>query len=100
MGMLDGILSQVGSQFNVQAIAEKVGLPADKIESAIAALGVAHSQPTDTVETAAESSGISADKLGDIMNQLGGENALSKVASLLGKKGESPFGGISDILGH
>jgi hypothetical protein len=98
--MFDGILSQIGSQFDVQAIAERVGLTDDKVESAIAALGVAHSQPTDTVETAASSSGIPTEKLGEIMSQLGGENALSKVSSLLGQKGSNPLGGISGLFGE
>ena len=101
MGILDGMLSQIGSSVNVQAIAERVGLPADKVESAIGALGIAHSQPSDTVQTAANASGVSADKVSEIMNQLGGEAAVSKFASLLGHKGGgNPLsGGLSGLFG-
>lgn len=101
MGILDGMLSQIGSQIDVQAIAARVGLPADKVESVIGALGIAHSQPSDTVETAANASGLSADKVGEIMNQLGGEVAISKFASLLGhKSGSNPLSGNrSEFLG-
>ena len=100
MGIFDGMLSQIGRAVDVQAIAERVGLPADQVEAAIGALGAAHSQPSDTVETAAGASGIPTDKVGEIMSQLGGENALGKLSSLLGHGGSNPFsGGLSGLLG-
>lgn len=102
MGILDGMLSQIGGSIDVQAIAGRVGLPADKVESIIGELGIAHSQPSDTVETAANASGGSAEKVGEIMNQLGGEATVSKFASLLGYKGgANPLSGaLSGLSGN
>jgi hypothetical protein len=99
MSILDGLLKQAVGAVDIQQIAERVGLPADKVESAIAALGAAHSEPTDTVETAAGNTGIEHGKLQEIMGHLGGEEALGKLASLLGQGGGSnPLGGLSSFL--
>lgn len=99
MGIFDGILSQIGANIDAGALGERVGLPPEKVEQAIAALGVAHTQPGDTVETAAASSGIAPHLLGQILEQLGGEGALDRFASLLGKgeRGNPLFDGLSDL---
>lgn len=87
MGTFDGILSQVGSSLDVSQIAQHVGLPPDKVEAAIAALGSAQAQPGDTVQQASQSSGIEPGKLQEIVQQIGGEGALSQVSTLLGQSG-------------
>ena len=99
MGTFDGILSKVGSSVDINQIAERVGLPPDKVESAIAALGTAHGQQGDTVQQAAASSGIDAGKIQQIVQQIGGEGALSQVSSLLGKSGAGLGESASGLFG-
>jgi hypothetical protein len=99
MSILDGLLKQAVGAVDIQQIAERVGLPADKVESAVAALGAAHHEPTDTVQTASGQTGIEPGKLQEIMQHLGGEEALGKIASLLGQSGGgNPLGGLSSFL--
>ena len=94
MGMLDGLLGQVASNVDVAGLAAKVGITPDQAESAIAALGQAHSAPGDTVETAADSTGLPADTLQQIVGHIGGEGALGRFASLLSEQSGGGAGGI------
>ena len=87
MGMLDGLLAQVAENVDVKNLAAKVGLTPEQIESAVSALAQAHTAPTDTVTTAAASTGLSADTLQQIIGHIGGEGALGNFASLLGQQG-------------
>lgn len=84
VGIFDSMLSQLGTNIDAQEISERLGLPPDRIERAIAALAAAQSKPGDTVQAAASSSGIAAVQLHQIVEQLGGEDGLLKFASLLG----------------
>ena len=84
MAMLDGMLAEIGSERDVQAIAERVALPVAKVEEVIAALGVAHAQPGDAVETASASTGMPAWKVSQIMDLLGGRGSLSNLSCVLG----------------
>ncbi len=93
MGLLDGILGQVAGNLDISSLAEKVGLDPAMAEKAVAALGQAHPEPGDTVETAAAATGIDSGTMGQIAAQLGGEGALGKLSGLL--KGE----GAGGILG-
>ena len=97
MGMLDGLLGQVAGNVDIQNLAAKVGLSPEQVESAIAALGQAHTAPGDTVGTAADQTGIEPNKLQEIVGQLGGEGALGKIAGMLGGAGGE--GGIGGMLG-
>lgn len=87
MGMLDGLLGQITGNVDIQNLAAKIGLSPEQVEAAVHALGVAHPQPGDTVQTAASSTGLSADILGQIVEHIGGEGSLSQFASLLGEQG-------------
>lgn len=87
MGLLDGLLAQVTENVDVKNLAAKVGLTPEQIESAVSALAQAHTAPTDTVTTAAASTGLSADTLQQIVAHIGGEGALGNFASLLGQQG-------------
>ncbi|BCA58229.1 hypothetical protein [Sphingomonas sp. HMP6] len=87
MGLLDGLLAQVTENVDVKNLAAKVGLTPEQIESAVAALAQAHTAPTDTVSTAAASTGLSAETLQQIIAHIGGEGALGNFASLLGQQG-------------
>lgn len=93
MSLLDSILGQVNESATVQNLATKVGLTPEQVESAVTALGQAHLQEGDTVQTASETTGLPTDKLNEIVDHIGGEGSLGRFASLL--EGE---GGLSGIL--
>lgn len=97
MGMLDGILGQLTEHVDVANLAEKIGLQPEQIEQAIAALTQAHVAPTDTVTTAAQSTGLSPDILQQIIAQIGGEGSLGRFAEMLG--GDQGSGGLGGVLG-
>jgi hypothetical protein len=97
MGMLDGLLAQVAGNVDIANLATKVGLSGDQVEQAMTALGVAHPQPGDTVQAAAASTGLPADKLSEIVGHIGGEGSLGRFAEMLGGSGGA--GGIGDMLG-
>jgi len=94
MGMLDGLLSQLGSNVDVQNMAAKVGISPEQAESAITALAQAHPEPGDTVQTAAQNTGLSTDVLQQIVGHIGGEGALGRFAGLLNEQG-----GLSGLSG-
>jgi hypothetical protein len=85
MRIFDGLLSQVGAHVGTTTIAKRVGIPPEKVEMAIAALGVAHCQPGDTIEIAADASGMRSNHLHRVAGELGGETALGNLATLLGR---------------
>ena len=79
MSLLNTILGQVSENATVQNLAAKVGLSPEQAEQAIAALGQAHTQPGDTVETASQTTGIPTDKLSQIVQHIGGEGSLGNL---------------------
>jgi hypothetical protein len=83
MGLLDGILGQLGGNAAIADIAAKVGIDPAMAEKAIAALGVSHAEPGDTIEGAAAKTGLDTGTLGSIAEQLGGEGALGQLSGLL-----------------
>ena len=99
MGLLDGLLSQVSENVDIKNLAAKVGISPEQAESAVAALGQAHPEPGDTVESAAASTGLSSDVLQQIVGHIGGEGALGQFASLLSAQGgEGIMGKLSGML--
>ena len=100
MSLLDHMLGQVSESATVQNLAAKVGLSPEEAESAIAALGQAHSQPGDTVQTASDVTGIPAEKLSEIVGHIGGEGALARFAALLQSEGglSGALGGLSKFI--
>ncbi|MBA2935353.1 hypothetical protein HZF05_14800 [Sphingomonas sp. CGMCC 1.13654] len=83
MGMLDGLLGQIGSNVDIENLATKIGLPADKVEEAVHALGVAHPQEGDTAEIAAQQTGLPTDTLNQIIGHIGGEGSLAEFSNIL-----------------
>lgn len=83
MGILDGILGQVSDHVDVANLAAKVGIAPELAEKAIAALGVAHQEPGDTIAGARAKTGLDAGTLGAIIEQIGGQGSLSEFARLL-----------------
>ncbi len=82
MSILDGIMKQIaGSPDTVASLAAKVGIDPATAEKAVAALGASHVKDGDTVEMAAQQTGIDAGALNGIVSQLGGESALGNIAA-------------------
>src|ERR1041384_2516229 len=87
MSIFNSILGQVSENATVQNLASKVGLSPEQAEEAIAALGQAHTEVGDTVETASQKTGIPTDKLAQIVQHIGGEGSLAQFASVLEAQG-------------
>lgn len=96
MSLLDGILGQINENVDIKNLAAKVGITPEQAESAVMALGKAHTAPGDTVDTASAETGLDSGILGQIVGHIGGEGSLGQFASLL-QGGEG--GGIMDKLG-
>src|SRR3546814_13828966 len=93
MGMLDGLLGQITNNVDIANLAAKGGLDPAQVEQAVSALSQAHPQPGDTAEQAAATTGLSADSLRQIVDQIGGEGALGRFADLLGAQGDAGWVG-------
>ena len=97
MSLLDSILGQLAGSPDVANLAEKVGLTPEQVESAVTALGQAHQAPGDTVENAADTTGLPADTLQQIVGHIGGEGSLGEFANILNNQGGA--GGLLGSLG-
>jgi len=97
MGMLDGVLGQLGGgNLAIDSIAKQFGIPPEMAEKAVAALGQSHAEPGDTIEAAAGKTGLDSAMLGQIASHLGGEGGLGQLSELL--KGSGALGGLAGML--
>ena len=97
MGMLDAILGQLGGSEQIAKMAGQFGLSEQQVQMAMAALGKAHVEPGDTVASAVQSTGLSADTLQGILGQIGGEGALGQIAGMLDRDGDG--NPVDDVMG-
>lgn len=91
MSIMDVITGAMGGGMgqNIEAqvagmVAQKMGIDPSMAQMAISALTQAHSAPTDTVDTAAQQTGMAPSMLNQILGHLGGEGALGSLASQMG----------------
>lgn len=99
MSLLDGILKNIGgAPDDVANLAEKVGIDPAMAEKAIATLGRTHQMEGDTVELAAQKTGLDTGVLSQIVAQLGGEGSLTNFATMLDRDGDgNALDDIADI---
>lgn len=87
MSILDDALTQVLGTGDLAALAGKVGLTAPQVESAIAGLGRAMPEPGDTAALAASKTGLPLEPVQKLLAELGGEQALGRITSVLDQGG-------------
>ncbi|MEO1490046.1 MAG: hypothetical protein AAFR88_11540 [Pseudomonadota bacterium] len=96
MSMLNSILKNIGgAPDDVANLASKVGIDPGMAEKAIATLGQTHQMEGDTVELAAQKTGLDAGVLGQIVEQIGGEGSLMEFANAI-KENPSSIMGLLD----
>ena len=84
MSLLDGLLKNIGgAPDDVANLAAKVGIDPAIAEKAIATLGQTHQMDGDTVELAAQKTGLDSGTLNKIVEQIGGEGSLSQFANAI-----------------
>lgn len=85
MSFLDGFLGQLtGGSLDIPTLAQMVGLSPDDAERGVIALGQAHHQDGDAVQTVADNTGLPADKLSALVQNIGGEGILGHIGSFMG----------------
>ncbi|MFM2411216.1 MAG: hypothetical protein RL481_2044 [Pseudomonadota bacterium] len=85
MGMLDGLLGNIGS------LAEKLGVPADKAEGFAASLQEklgGEGDKMQAIQDLAAEHGISVDKIKDMLGGEGEGSIFSKLSGLVDKDGD------------
>lgn len=98
MSMLDSILGGMNvGEDSIGAIAQKLGVDPALVSKGVAALGKSHAEPGDTVETAAQQTGLDSGMLGNIVNQIGGEDGLGQISEVLNSD-EGLMGKIGSFL--
>ncbi len=98
MGAVGGSAGEAVEQQVASMIAQKMGLDPAMVQSAVGALMQNHTQPNDTVQAAAEQTGVAPDVMSQIMAHIGGEGALG---SLIGHatSGSAAEAGVAGALG-
>lgn len=97
MGLLDGLLGQLGGANQIGQIASQFGISEEQVQTAMAALGKAHPEPGDTVASAAQETGLPTDMLQGILGQIGGEDALGQISKMIDRDGDG--NPVDDIMG-
>ncbi|MGB3470934.1 MAG: hypothetical protein WBA51_08960 [Erythrobacter sp.] len=101
MSILNPILANIpGASETVESLSGKIGLGAAQTEKVITVLAQTHVATGDTIANAAYKTGLDASVLTQLVSALGGETALSTVASGLSNDAGSLAQGsiIEDII--
>ena len=88
MALFDDILGRVSGHPELENLAAKIGIDPKLAERAVAALGEAHQQPGDTVQQAAERTGLDTGVISQIVEHIGGEGSLGKFAAMIDQDGD------------
>lgn len=99
MSIFDSILRNIGgAPDDITNLAERVGIDPQMAERAIAALGITHEEDGDTVELAAERTGLDTGVLSQIVSQIGGEESLTNFTGMLDRDGDgNPIDDLTDM---
>ncbi|MEM8976319.1 MAG: hypothetical protein AAGD43_30000 [Pseudomonadota bacterium] len=93
MSLLDGILKNIGgAPDDVANLAAKVGIDPGLAEKAIAVLGQTHQMDGDTVELAAQKTGLDTGVLSQMVQHIGGEGSLGEFARAIQEDPSSLMG--------
>jgi hypothetical protein len=100
MGAVGGSAGQAIEQQVAGMIAQKMGIDPSMAQMAIGALMKNHAEPNDTVQAAAEQTGVAPDMMSQILGHIGGEGALgSLIGQVGGAQQQQGGGGVGDMLG-
>lgn len=91
MGLID-VLASKAMGLDLDDLSARSGLSHPVLETVLVALGKAHTAPGDTVAEATAETGVERGKVQQVLDLLGGEDALAKVSGLISG------GGLSDML--
>lgn len=80
MGLLDGMLGQIGANTDVANLANQLGINPAMAEKAVVALGQSHQEPGDTAQLAAEKTGLDLGTIQQMITAIGGEGSLAQFA--------------------
>ena len=97
MSLLNQMMQSVGGT-DIDALAGKLGLTPAQVESAVAALGRAEPEPTDTVDQAAAKSGLPREAVAKVLEAIGGEDGLRRIVGGL-SQGGGLAGAMSGLFG-
>jgi hypothetical protein len=101
MGLLDGVLGQLGGAGQIAELAGRFGISEAQVQQGMAALGRAHAEPGDTVQGAAAATGLAPDMLQQLSGAIGGEGALGQISNLIDRDGDgNPLNDLQGIAGR
>jgi hypothetical protein len=101
MGLLDGVLGQLGGAGQIAELAGRFGISEAQVQQGMAALGRAHAEPGDTVQGAAAATGLSSDTLSQMAGAIGGEGMLGQISNLIDRDGDgNPLDDLQGIAGR
>lgn len=98
---LSALAQQALANVDLTSLATRVGVPPSIVEQVVGALLKYLGEPGDTVQQASAETGVPADRVGAILQQLGGEDALGKLGGLGGLAGglAGGLGGLGGLAG-
>ena len=100
MSIFDTILGAAHNHPTVKNMADKLGIDQQTAEKAIAALSEGHQAQGDTLDVAADKSGLDKGVLSRVMEQVGGEGSLTAFMQILDKDHDgNPLNDITGMFG-